>query len=130
MLGEGAEGLGGGDASCEAGVAEGRSGGGDELGEGFGGAVFVEDGFVADDDHLDGAPVSGGPGGDFGNLGFAVGEAVFGNEDPEHKAEVVRFGGRSDVLETGAVGAVEADGAKAFGSNDGDIGGHGGSIFA
>ena len=130
MLGEGAEGFGGGDAPGVAGFAEGRACGGDELGEGLGGAVFVEDGFVADDDHLDGAPVSCGPGGDFGNLGFAVREAVFGNEDPEHEAEVVRFCGRSDVLETGAVGAVEADGAKALGGNDGDIRGHRGSIFA
>ena len=41
---------------------------GDETREMVGGAEFVEDGFVADDDHFHGAVVAVGPGGDVGDL--------------------------------------------------------------
>lgn len=69
MLVEDVEGFGGGDGAGEALCAEGVAGCGDEGGEGGGGDVFVEDGFVADDDHFDEVPaavVGSGPVDDFG----------------------------------------------------------------
>lgn len=56
VLDEDAKGFGGGDGAVVAGGFEGSLRVGDERGERGGGAVVVEDGFVADDDHFDRGP--------------------------------------------------------------------------
>lgn len=114
VLGEDVDGFGGGDGACEAGFSQARSGLRDELREVLGAAVFVEDGLVADDDHLDIIPLSCGPGGDFADLGLPVRKAVFGNKDSEHELEVMGFRRRSDVLETRAVRAIETNRTEAI----------------
>ena len=75
--------LGRGDGAGVAGGGEGGFGGGDEGGEGGGGAVAVEDGFVADDDHLHVAVVAVGPLGDGGDLLGGDADAGVGDVDAE-----------------------------------------------
>ena len=120
--------FGGRDGPSVARGAEGGFGFVDEGREGGGGAVAVEDGLVADDDQFDGLPVraaGGGPGGDFVELGFGVGDAGFGDEDAEDEVQAVGGGGGADGGEARAVGAVEPDGAEAFGGDGGDVAGDG-----
>ena len=102
----------------------------DESGEFARAAVAVEDRLVADDDHLHVLPVAARVRGDFLDLRLRGRDAGVGDEDPENEFQAVRAGGRPDVFESGAVGAVEPDGAEAFGGDGGDVGGDGGSGFA
>ena len=124
------DGLRGGERGVAAGGTEGVFRFGDEASEGRRGGVAVEEGLVADDDHLHQAVVAGEVGGDVVDLAGGGGDAGGGDEDAEDEFQVVGAGGRADDGEAFAVGAVEADGAEAFGGDGADVGGDGGAVFA
>ena len=115
VVGQDVERFGGSDEAAVAGGSEGGAGLGDEVRQSGGAAVVVEDGFVADHDHLDAGPVAAGPGGDFGDLRRGVAQASSGDENAEDEFQPVGFGCRADVLKARAVGAIEPDAAEAFG---------------
>ena len=123
-------GFGGGDVAVEAGGIEGRLGGADKGREFRHAGVVVEDGFVADDDHFDGRPITRGPVDDLGDLGLCGGDAGVGDVDAEDELDVVLLGGRANVLESVAVGRVDADGGESFAGDEGNVGEDGGGVFA
>jgi len=127
---EDVHGLGGGDRAGEAGGSEARFGRADEAREVRHAAVVVEDGFVADDDHLNQGPVARGPADDFGDLGLRACDASLGDEHAEDELDVVLLGGRADVLESAAVGRVDSDGGESLAGNGGNVRGDGRGVFA
>ena len=104
--------------------------GGDEFCEEFRGAEFVEDGFVADHDHLYDIPISVRPGYYFVDLGLGEHEDGVVDVDAENEFELVVCGCRADVFEDGAVGCVDADGRETLFGYDGNVGVDGGFCFA
>ena len=101
-----------------------------EISKGAGGAIAVEDGFVADDYHLHVPVVSVCPLRDFADLAFCLAESRLGDEHPEHESQAVRCGGSSHFLQARAVGAVETDRRESLGGDGGDVGGDGGRGLA
>ena len=127
---EDVHGLGGGDGACVAGAAERGFDLRDEGGERGPAAEVVEDGLVADDDHLDLRVVAREVGRDVGDLAFGGADAGAGDVDAQHEFEAVGGGGGADVGQAVAVGGVDADGGEAFGRDGGHVGGDVGLRFA
>ena len=108
--------------SVVAGLLPGRFCGADEAGELLGGAVIVEDSFIADDSQNDNVPHAGlTPFRDFGDLGLSSADATRFNENADDHLDIVRLAGCANVLETRAVGSVEADGEETFASDYGNV---------
>lgn len=102
-----------------AGGGEGGFGAGDEGREVRGGAVAVEDGFVADDDQVNDVPLR--PVGDGGDLFLGLGETAGVDEYTGDHLQAGDFAGVTDVLESGAIGAVDADGFESSGFDGGHV---------
>ena len=104
--------LGGGDGASIAGSLEGGARGLDEAGQLGGADPSVHDRLVSDNDHIDESPL--GPCDDLVNLLLGGAEAGVADEDTEDQLEAVGFGGASDVLEGGAVSAVDTHGLESL----------------
>ena len=104
--------------------------GGDEFCEEFWGGEFVEDGFVADDNHFYDIPISVRPGDYFVDLGLGEHEDCVVDVDAENEFELVVCGCRADVFEDGAIGCVDADGCETLLGYGGNVGVDGGFCFA
>lgn len=102
-----------------AGALEGLLAGSDERGEFRRAAVAIEDGFVTDDDHLNEVPPA--PGEDVCDLRLRAADAGGLNENTDDHLEAESLASGADVLETGAVGSVDADGLEALGGDGGDV---------
>ena len=106
------ESLGGGDGTSIAGSLEGGARGLDETGQLGGADISVHDRLVADNYHVDESPL--GPRDDLVNLLLGGAEAGAADEDTEDQREAVGFGGASDVLEGGAVSAIDTEGLESL----------------
>lgn len=96
--------------------------GADESCEVFGAAVAIEDGFVADDAHLDEAPVTGlTPCDDFLYLRLRAANARGFDEYADDHLQAVGLAGGADVLQTRAVGCIESDSLEALTRDAGDV---------
>lgn len=115
--------IGGGDLTVETGGLECGLGRADEASELRGGASALEDGLVTNDNDLDEVPLS--PLGDSIDLRLSTGDTGLRDEDTEDDLDAVLPGGGADVLEGGAVGAVDTDGSEALGGQSSDVAGDG-----
>ena len=120
--------LGRGDRAGVAGVGECPLAAADEAGEVADGEVLVEEGLVANDDQLDKVPLA--PGDDLRDLGLGAGDAGGFDEDAQDELEAYGSRGGTNIFETRAVGAVDADCGKAEGLNGSDVGRDGAGILA
>jgi hypothetical protein len=122
------QGFGGGARTGVSGAGEGGSAGGDE-GRQFGsGRVAREYALVSDDDQLDQFPLA--PGDNVGYLLSGARDAGVADEDAENHLDPAGGAGTTDVLQTGAVGAVNTHGGEAFAGDEGNVRCYGAGVLA